>query len=114
MICCQFILKPGTYDDDFHRLDQEIDDYARSLSGFDHVEKWLSPDGDVVNAIYYFADQKSVAQLARFPRHREAKEQVHRWYDGYRIVVSEIRATYGDGRLPAPASAQPSTDQEQS
>ena len=24
-----------------------------------------------------------------------------RWYDGYRIVVSDIRATYGDGRLPA-------------
>jgi len=54
----------------------------------------------VVNAIYYFADKNSVAQLARFPRHREAKGQVQRWYDGYRIVVSEITATYGDDRLP--------------
>jgi len=25
---------------------------------------------------------------------------VQRWYDGYRIVVSEITATYGDDRLP--------------
>jgi hypothetical protein len=101
VIACQFIFKPGTYDDDFHRLDAEIDEYARSLPGFNHVEKWLSPDGDIVNAIYYFADQKDVAQLARFPTHREAKGQVQRWYDGYRIVLSEITATYGDDRLPA-------------
>ena len=100
MICCQVIFKPGTYDDDFHRLDSEIDDYARSLAGFDRVEKWLSPAGDVVNAMYYFADRKSVAMLGRLPQHREAKGQVARWYDGYRIVVSDVRATYGDGRLP--------------
>jgi hypothetical protein len=49
----------------------------------------------------YFTDQLSVAPLGRFPRHREAKGQVQRWYDGHRIVVSEIRVTYGDGRLPA-------------
>ncbi|MFC7725411.1 hypothetical protein ACFQW6_09850 [Nocardioides sp. GCM10028917] len=110
MICCQFIFKPGTYDDDFHRFDGQIDDYARSLPGFDHVEKWLSPEGDVVNAIYYFADQKSVALLARFPQHREAKGQVDRWYDGYRIVISEIKASYSDGRLPAPAGASQMTD----
>lgn len=101
MICCQFIFKPGTYDDEFHRLDGQIDDHARALPGFDRVEKWVSPDGDVVNAIYYFADRDSVAELARFPVHREAKDQVDRWYDGYRIVVSEISATYGDGRLEA-------------
>lgn len=105
MICCQFIFRPGTYDDDFYRLDQEIDAYARSLAGFDRVEKWLSPEGDVFNAIYYFTDRKSVAQLGRLPQHHEAKGQVHRWYDGYRIVVSDVRAIYGDGQLLAPPSA---------
>ncbi|MGN6608339.1 MAG: EamA family transporter [Jatrophihabitans sp.] len=100
MICCQFIFKPGTYDDEFHRLDTQIDEHARSLPGFDRVETWTAPDTGVVNAIYYFTDKKSVAQLARYPQHREAKGQVQRWYDGYRIVISEITATYGDGRLP--------------
>ena len=99
MICCQFIFKPGTYDQDFHRLDAQIDQYARSLPGFDKVETWHSGDGAVVNAIYYFTDKQSLARLTRFPQHREAKGQVQRWYDGYRIVVSEITATYGDGRL---------------
>ena len=100
MICAQFIFKPGTYDDDFHRLDAEIEAYARSLPGFERVELWQSADGSLVNAVYYFADKESLAALARLPQHREAKGQVQRWYDGYRIVVSEITATYGDDRLP--------------
>ena len=25
MICCSFVFKPGQYDDDFHRLDDQID-----------------------------------------------------------------------------------------
>ena len=101
MICCQFIFRPGTYDDEFHRLDAQVDAHARSLPGFERVERWVAPAGDVVNAIYYFTDRESVRQLARFPQHQEAKEQVGRWYDGYRIVISEVTTTYGDGRLDA-------------
>lgn len=99
MICVQFIFKPGEYDEEFHRLDGEIDAFARSLPGFEKVEVWQSADGVLVNAIYYFADKASLAQLSRFPQHLEAKGQVQRWYDGYSIVVSEITTTYGDGRL---------------
>ena len=76
MICVQFIFKPGGYDEDFHRLDDQIEKFARGLPG-----------------------TQSLAQLSRFPQHLQAKEQVRRWYDGYRIIVSEITATYGDGRL---------------
>lgn len=101
MICCQFTFKPGPYDENFHRLDAQIGEHERSLPGFNHVEKCLSPEGDVVNAIYYLTDRESVGQLARFPQHLQAKEQVHRWYDGYRIVISEVQSTYGDGNLPA-------------
>lgn len=100
MICCQFIFKPGSYDDDFHRLDGQIDRHARALPGFVKTETWTAPETGVVNAIYYFEDKDSVAALARFPQHREAKDQVYRWYEGYRIVVSDVTATYGDGRLP--------------
>ena len=73
MICCQFIFKPGTYDDDFHRLDGQIDEFARSLPGFVRVELWHAPEGGVVNAMYYFADQQSVGALGRFAQHREAR-----------------------------------------
>jgi hypothetical protein len=100
MICAQFIFKPGTYDDDFHRLDNQIDQFVRGLPGFHRTETWTAPETGVVNAIYYFEDETSLAHLARFDTHREAKSQVARWYDGYRIVISEVRATYGDDRLP--------------
>lgn len=103
MICVQFIFKPGTYDDDFHRLDGQIDEYARSQPGFDHVELWQTTDGEIVNAVYYFTDRRALAALSRFPQHLQAKQQVSRWYDGYRIIVSDITATYGDGRLEATA-----------
>jgi heme-degrading monooxygenase HmoA len=101
LICVQFVFEPGSYDDDFHRLDEEIDEYARSLPGFIRTETWQQAGQGLVNSIYYFADKKALAHLAKFPSHREAKGQVHRWYRGYRIVVAEVTATYGDGRLPA-------------
>lgn len=100
MILCQFIFKPGEYDDDFHRLDGQIDAFARSLPGFVTVETWYSEDKTVVNAAYYFQDKESVRALSRFPQHREAKGKYQRWYDGYQIVVSEITTSYGDKRLP--------------
>lgn len=100
MIICQFIFAPGTYDDDFHALDGRIDAYARSLPGFRTTETWKSADGKVVNATYYLDDMASVRELSRFPQHLEAKGQDQRWYDGYRIVVSEVTASYGDDRLP--------------
>ena len=100
MILCQFIFAPGTYDDDFRRLDAEIDAYARSLPGFAGVMIWYSSDRAVVNASYYFEDREAVKQLSAYPQHLEAKGQYQRWYDGYEIVVSEISARYGDDRLP--------------
>ena len=100
MINCQFIFRPGTYDGDFQRLDDDIDAFARSLPGFRAVETWQSADGAVVNASYFFDDMASVRELAKFPAHLEAKGQYQRWYEGYQIVVSEVTASYGDGRLP--------------
>ena len=100
MLCVQFIFKPGTYDTDFHRLDDQIDAFARSLPGFIRTEMWLAPEGGVRNAIYYFQDRASLTELSQFPQHLQAKSEVTRWYEGYRIVVSEVSATYGDDRLP--------------
>jgi hypothetical protein len=99
VILCQFIFQPGEYDEDFHRLDGQIDAFARALPGFVRSQTWNSPDGAVVNASYYFDSMAAVKELSSFPQHLEAKAQYQRWYDGYQIIVSEIRATYGDDRL---------------
>ena len=106
MFAAQFIFKPGTYDEEFHRLDASIDKFAASLDGFLGVERWLSADGQVKNSVYYFADQATIQTFARFPDHVEAKGKVARWYDGYQVIISEVVATYGDGNISTIAGSR--------
>ena len=100
MISCQFIFQPGEYDDEFAALDDSIEAFAKSLAGFVGVDKWRAENGaPILNYIYYFTDMDAVRELARFSDHLTAKRDYARWYDGYKIVVSDVQRTYGDGRL---------------
>jgi len=54
MIAAQFIFEPGEYDDEFHRLDDSIDNDAKTIPGFLGTDRWVSADGLTINAIYYF------------------------------------------------------------
>ena len=82
VISAQFIFKPGTYDDEFHKLDAEIEAFVATIPGFLGAEKWVGIDA-----------------------HREAKGKYKNWYDGYQIVVSEIKKSYGDGAIETLAKA---------
>jgi heme-degrading monooxygenase HmoA len=99
MFAIAFIFRPGTYDEEFHRLDSSIDAYAKSLPGYIGVDRWVSHDGTTTNSTYYWEDMESVSQFARFPDHLEAKQKYQQWYEGYQIVISEVKASYGDGTL---------------
>lgn len=99
MFAAQFIFRPGDYDEEFHRLDASIDEYAASLAGFLGVERWLSADGITKNSIYYFDSMETITKFARFEDHREAKKKVDNWYNGYQVIISEIKASYGDGKI---------------
>lgn len=100
MICCSFIFEPGDYDDRFHALDGDIDQFARSLPGFVKTERWESTGGRFINAMYFFEDQESVVQLASYPRHRIAKDEYAKWYRSYRVDVMEVSTSYGS--VPKP------------
>lgn len=99
MFAVSFIFRPGTYDEEFHRLDSSIDDYAQSLPGYIGVDRWISDDGKTRNSVYYWADMESVSTFAKFPDHLEAKKNYASWYEGYQIVIAEVKATYGDGGI---------------
>jgi heme-degrading monooxygenase HmoA len=101
-IACQFVFEPGEYDDEFHLLDGQIDEFASELPGFISVHRWLSPDGRLKNSIYFFKDMASVKSLSEFPRHLVAKQEVKRWYKSYQILITEVTASYGDGSLIYP------------
>jgi hypothetical protein len=38
----------------------------------------------------------ALTKLGRFDDHRTAKSQVDRWYKAYRVIVTEVTATYGN------------------
>jgi hypothetical protein len=44
MYSAAFIFKPGTYDDEFHRLNNLIDAAAIATEGYLGAETWKSPD----------------------------------------------------------------------
>ncbi len=95
MICCSFVFEPGTYDAEFHELNDAIDAFASSLPGFVRVDSWRSADGAKRNSMYFFADYSAVKELANFPKHLNAKSQVDRWYIDYRVDVFELKTSYG-------------------
>ena len=100
MFACSFIFTPGEYDDEFYRLDNSIQQYAESMTGYLGTDRWFSEDKLSKNVIYYFKDQDSVREFANFSDHKEAKAKYARWYKGYQVVISEVKASYGDGNYP--------------
>ncbi len=100
MFSAAFIFRPGTYDDEFHRLNNLIDAAAKSTDGFLGSEAWQSFDGKTLNATYYWESLEALKEFSGNANHLEAKKQYSRWYDGYHIVVSEVIRSYGDNTIP--------------
>ena len=99
MYSASFIFKPGTYDDEFHRLNKLINDIALGTQGYLGTESWYSKDGKTVNATYFWESLESLKVFSGHPTHLKAKRQYSRWYDGYHIVISQVLESYGDGTM---------------
>lgn len=99
MFQASFLYRPGTLDSEFHRVSGAVADEAAQMEGFLGEESWTCRDTGLCNAVYYWRDRPSLDAFVRAAAHRAAKRQQARWYDGYHVIISEIVATYGDGRL---------------
>ena len=102
MLTATFIFKQNNSGGDFKKLDDEIMERAKATPGFKGKEKWLSPDGTQIRVIYYFETKESLAEFSKDEVHREAKARYAEWYDGYRVEIADITATWGDGNLNSP------------
>src|SRR5689334_20075196 len=80
MYCASFIWEPGTYDAEFHRLNNLIKNVAESSNGFLGSESWQSADGSRKCANYYWSDLETLRTFSINPIHKEAKKQYARWY----------------------------------
>ena len=67
MFSAAFIFKPGTYDDEFHRLNSLIDQAANATDGYLGAETWHSADGKTLNATYYWESLEALRSFCAAP-----------------------------------------------
>ena len=99
MYSSTFTFAPGEFDDTFHRLDQEIAAFAKTIAGYLGEETWENKETGLVSNVYYWESLEALQQLTQHPTHLIAKSQQGRWLDGYQIVISEVLRIYGDTKL---------------
>lgn len=101
-ITATFTFATVGFDDDFHALDQQIARVARSLPGYLGEESWESPSTGLVSNVYYWDSMESLEVLMRHPAHLAAKRAQARWLAGYQVVIAQVVACHGDGRIDHP------------
>ncbi|WP_442975276.1 antibiotic biosynthesis monooxygenase family protein, partial [Salmonella enterica] len=95
MYASTFIFAKGQWDDEFHRLDEQIASAARATPGYLGEEAWENASTGLVSNVYYWESLEARKALMQHPSHREAKAQQARWLDGYQVVISQVLRTYG-------------------
>lgn len=102
-----FTFAAGQYDEDFHRLDDEIAQAARALPGYLGEEAWQDPARGLVANVYYWSSLEALQALIDLPAHGRAKASQARWLAGYRVEVAQVLRAYGDGRIGGFPGAKP-------
>lgn len=99
MYSSTFIFAKGQWDDEFHRLDEEIAQAAKATPGYLGEESWENPAQGLISNVYYWESLEALQALMRHPAHLQAKARQADWLDGYQVVISQVLRTYGDSRL---------------
>ena len=99
MYASTFIFAKREYDDEFHRLDAQIAERARGIAGYVGEETWENASTGLVSNVYYWETMEALQQLVRDPVHGIAKAGQDRWLAGYKVVISQVMRTYGDGGI---------------
>ena len=99
MYSATFTFAKRQYDDEFHRLDQEIAEAARAAPGYIGEESWENPSTGLISNIYYWESLEALQALVNHPKHLEAKSKQRNWLAGYQIVISQVLRVYGDSKL---------------
>ena len=92
-----FIFATKQFDDEFHRLDQEIARAAKGLPGYLGEEAWENTATGVVSNVYYWSSLEALQALMSHPTHLKAKAAQANWLAGYRVVIAQVMRAYGDG-----------------
>lgn len=107
MFTSTFTFAPGTYDGEFHALDERIAAMARAIPGYLGEETWENAATGLVSNVYYWHSMEALQQLMQHADHREAKARQGNWLKGYQVVIAQVLRSYGDGGIPHPLNDTP-------
>lgn len=99
MFSSTFIFESKQYDEEFHRRNDSIAEYARTIPGFLGEEEWHNVKTGLHAEVYYWETREAMMQLISLPEHREAKALHDRWIGNYRVVIGKVESVYGDRKL---------------
>jgi heme-degrading monooxygenase HmoA len=99
MYSATFIFAKGNWDEEFHRLDEEIAQAAKATPGYLGEESWENTTTGLLCTVYYWESLEALQSLMSHPTHLKAKARQANWLDGYQVVISQVLRTYGDSRL---------------
>ncbi len=94
-----FIFRAKEYDDDFHRLNDEIAERARRIPGFLGEEAWDNEQTGLHSEVYYWESLEALQQLIGMDTHQRAKQAHERWIGPYRVVIGQVLSQYGEKEL---------------
>lgn len=94
-----FNMRVKHYDEEFHRLNDRIDEIAKASPGYLGKEYWANDTENMESVIYYWESLESLKQFSNHPDHRDAKRQYQKWYSGYEIIISRVLSHRTDGGL---------------
>ena len=94
-----FIFAKRQYDDEFHRLDQQIAAAAKNLPGYLGEEAWENPATGLVSNVDDWSSLEALQALMAHPTHLQAKAAHAKWLAGYRVVIAQVMRAYGGGDI---------------
>ena len=99
MYSSTFIFAKGEWDEEFHRLDEQIALAAKATPGYLGEESWENPKTGLMSNVYYWESLEALQLLMRHPTHLEAKSKQASWLAGYQVIISQVIRVYGDSKL---------------
>jgi heme-degrading monooxygenase HmoA len=99
MYSSTFIFAKADWDEEFHQLDAEIAQAAKSTPGYLGEETWENTATGLISNVYYWESLEALQALMHHPTHLQAKSRQAQWLAGYQVVISQVLRTYGDSRL---------------
>jgi heme-degrading monooxygenase HmoA len=99
MYSSTFIFAKAQWNEEFHRLDEEIARAAKATPGYLGEETWENAATGLVSNVYYWESLEALQSLMSHPAHLQAKSRQADWLAGYQVVISQVLRTYGDAKL---------------